>query len=93
MELSDPQTIAFLIDAQMPRRRPPSPLRASPLSSAASPIRSMRPLRCQCGICARCAENARWEKIFNEKFADPEYYSTSRSRFSSALSEIAKTRS
>src|SRR5262249_708953 len=31
--------------------------------------------RCQCGQCPACEENARWERIFNEKFADPDYYS------------------
>ena len=31
--------------------------------------------RCKCGECATCKENARWERIFVEKFADPEYYS------------------
>ena len=30
---------------------------------------------CSCGKCARCVENARWDRIFNEKFADPDYYS------------------
>ena len=30
--------------------------------------------RCLCGECVPCIENARWERIFNEKFADPNYY-------------------
>ena len=30
--------------------------------------------RCSCGVCARCRDNARWERIFREKFADPSYY-------------------
>jgi hypothetical protein len=30
--------------------------------------------RCNCSVCATCLENARWERIFREKFADPEYY-------------------
>ena len=29
---------------------------------------------CQCGNCGTCKDNARWERIFQEKFADPEYY-------------------
>jgi len=29
---------------------------------------------CQCGHCGTCKDNARWERIFQEKFADPEYY-------------------
>ncbi len=30
---------------------------------------------CECGTCPRCMENARWERIYQEKFADPDYYS------------------
>lgn len=30
--------------------------------------------RCSCGACSTCADNARWERVFNEKFADPDYY-------------------
>ena len=29
--------------------------------------------RCHCGVCAQCQQNARWERIFQEKFADPDY--------------------
>src|SRR5690349_4077371 len=31
--------------------------------------------RCRCGQCPPCMDNAKWERIFNEKFADPLYYS------------------
>lgn len=44
--------------------------------------------RCQCGQCAPCQENARWERIFSEKFADPEYYALSPVRFGSPLSSF-----
>jgi len=30
--------------------------------------------RCECGTCRLCLQNARWERIFQEKFADPFYY-------------------
>lgn len=30
--------------------------------------------RCHCGTCNLCLDNARWEKKFNDKFADPDYY-------------------
>jgi hypothetical protein len=30
---------------------------------------------CKCGTCARCLDNAKWDRIFNEKFGDPDYYS------------------
>jgi hypothetical protein len=41
--------------------------------------------RCECGICARCRDNARWEIIFNEKFADPAYYGFCVPGFASSL--------
>lgn len=40
---------------------------------------------CQCGHCRWCLDNARWERIFNEKFADPTYYGTLNVRHSSTL--------
>jgi hypothetical protein len=30
---------------------------------------------CRCGTCRRCVDNARWERIYREKFEDPDYYS------------------
>lgn len=33
-----------------------------------------KPKRCRCGECAACIDSARWERIFQEKFADPNYY-------------------
>ena len=30
--------------------------------------------RCKCGHCKSCQENARWELIFQAKFADLDYY-------------------
>jgi hypothetical protein len=47
--------------------------------------RLRKPQRCQCGQCPSCEENARWEKIFNEKFADPDYYSRPAMRRRSSL--------
>ena len=50
---------------------------------------STRPIRtqrvCSCGACARCRDNARWERIFNEKFADPSYYGGIKMRQNSSL--------
>lgn len=45
--------------------------------------------RCQCGQCANCLENQRWERIFREKFASPDYYSHDlRIRYASPLSSF-----
>jgi hypothetical protein len=41
--------------------------------------------RCQCGQCPVCVDNARWERIFNDKFNDPSYYGGLNVRHSSTL--------
>jgi hypothetical protein len=51
----------------MPKARLDSPS-YRPASSA------MVPRRCTCGGCFECIDNARWERIFQAKFADPDYY-------------------
>ncbi|HVN03496.1 MAG TPA: hypothetical protein VMT86_03705 [Bryobacteraceae bacterium] len=47
-----------------------------------------RPRRCTCGQCPRCRDDARWERIFNEKFADPSYYTARSVRHYSSLSRL-----
>ncbi len=42
---------------------------------------------CQCGHCKWCVDNLRWERIYNEKFADPTYYSHVMVRHNSTLAE------
>lgn len=37
-----------------------------------TPIATIRV--CRCGTCCSCRDNARWERIFETKFADPDYY-------------------
>jgi hypothetical protein len=44
--------------------------------------------RCRCGACDHCAENARWERIFEQKFADPDYYAPRILRRDSTLTRI-----
>src|SRR5581483_7429786 len=62
---------------------PPRPMEAAP-KSWDRPRRGAS--RCQCGQCRNCAENARWERIFQEKFASSDYYSSEiRIRYSSPL--------
>jgi hypothetical protein len=68
---------------------PPSPRRVEALH----PQRITKPRRnsgrCQCGQCRTCQENARWERIFREKFASPDYYRHEiRVRYASPLSGI-----
>lgn len=42
---------------------------------------------CKCGCCRTCLDNVRWERIFNEKFADPGYYKRLHVRYSSSLAD------
>jgi hypothetical protein len=47
-----------------------------------------RGMRCKCGRCRQCVDNARWDRIFAEKFADPNYYSRQAVRYSSPLTSL-----
>jgi len=42
--------------------------------------------RCGCGMCTACQDEARWERIFQAKFADPHYYDYHGPRGRSSLS-------
>ena len=42
----------------------------------------------KCGLCLRCLTNARWERIYQAKIADPDYYSGARLTYASPLSSI-----
>ncbi len=46
--------------------------------------------RCTCGVCKVCEENARWEAVFNAKFADPTYYANRGVRVASPLSDFSR---
>ncbi len=67
----------------------PPPARMEPVAQA-NPAKSRRASgRCQCGQCRNCQENARWERIFQEKFANSDYYHHDiRVRYASPLSSV-----
>jgi hypothetical protein len=88
MELANPETLEALLAIHGQHRSPPSRLRGQSLYRGYT--RTSAPRRCHCGTCFHCVENLRWEKIFNEKFADPSYYSEREIRHCSALSEIGQ---
>ena len=87
------------IMAQAPEAEPAPPVpkaAASPAARREDPV-SAKPVtrarrasgRCQCGQCRTCQENARWERIFQEKFASSEYYNPEiRIRYASPLSSV-----
>jgi len=66
-----------------------APPRMDPVPQA-RPAKSRRASgRCQCGQCRNCQENARWERIFQEKFANSDYYHHDiRIRYASPLSAL-----
>ena len=82
MELSDSTIIDALL-AGMARSG-----RSTPEKSKAAqprPARTAGRTRCNCGECAQCKDNERWESIYNAKFADPTYYAARPVRHSSSL--------
>jgi hypothetical protein len=40
---------------------------------------------CKCGTCESCLDNARWDRVFREKFEDPDYYKQRSVRQGSSL--------
>jgi hypothetical protein len=77
MELSSPELIRELIatygNATKVQRRPAS---------------RDRRVHCKCGHCRQCLDDLRWERIFTEKFADPDYYTRSVMHIASPLTSI-----
>jgi hypothetical protein len=57
----------------------------SKVGSAARKSHSTFRKYCTCGTCKWCIDNSRWDRVFEEKFADPNYYGTLRIRYNSCL--------
>jgi hypothetical protein len=96
MELADPRTIEELMatharisGARQPRRKRSMPPSTGSMAASACP----RVKRCHCGVCGRCLEEARWERIFNERFADPDYYKMRPTHFGSSLGWLGRAAS
>ena len=68
-------------EAKQPYKRRP------PTANPGGPTKQHR--RCSCGRCAMCLDNAKWERVFNEKFADPNYYKAASTRGGSSLSWLS----
>jgi two-component system nitrate/nitrite response regulator NarL len=88
MGLSDPSVIATLL-TRSPKKKSVSIHKRTPdqLVSAFG-HRVSKVQRCKCGQCPSCMEEARWERIYQEKFADPGYYSRQFSPCGSSLSRL-----
>jgi hypothetical protein len=81
VELADSAMIAQLMDSRSAAR----PARARRQDRGAAPAKRAVSRRCNCGKCRTCLDNARWELVFQEKFADPYYYSLHPPRQGSSL--------
>lgn len=81
MDLATPELIASLIEC--PRQPRKAPAQARMPAIARGRISNRR--GCQCGTCSKCLDNARWDRIFREKFADPDYYKPKPVPFGSSL--------
>jgi len=83
VELSSAKRIdALLRDGKSPRPRSVQSVGLTPFEQpyAGKPRR-----RCRCGQCAICIDNAKWERVFQQKFADPDYYKPRFARQGSSL--------
>jgi hypothetical protein len=88
LELSQVNVIEQLLAGS---HAPPNVARSQSAATPAHPIhlpKRLKMSRCRCGVCRMCTEEARWEKVFREKFADPTYYGDRPPRFSSPLAEM-----
>jgi len=86
MELASPESIGALMRAYgnpTPARR-----RHGAQQDAVRPASRDRRMRCKCGQCPQCLDNARWERIFAEKFADPDYYARRVTHIASPLTSL-----
>ena len=86
MELADPRLLEELIaaHAKISRGRPSQQRKqANAARVQLAPCPKVK--RCHCGVCLRCREEARWDRIFKERFADPDYYKQRPARFGSSM--------
>jgi hypothetical protein len=93
MELADPRMIEELMatHARISTARQARKKRSSlPLEASLAPTRCPKVRRCRCGMCQRCVEEARWDRIFNERFADPNYYTNRPTAFGSSLGWLGR---
>ncbi len=69
MQLADPVSIAVVIEDSV---RSHKTYRRREKRIEFTPLAKRR--HCKCGTCESCLDNARWDRVFREKFEDPDYY-------------------
>ena len=87
MQLGTPETIQTLLASLGQPER--GSRRRALAETSPKPVRVHHKVQgCPRGCtCRTCSDNARWERIFQEKFADPGYYSNPTTRNGSSLSD------
>jgi hypothetical protein len=96
MELADPRMIEELMatHARISSARQARKKRSElPAVNTMAASRCPKVKRCRCGACPRCQEEARWDRIFNERFADPNYYKDRPTQFGSSLGWLVRATS
>ena len=90
MELASQDLIATLLQDAARARPARSPRVGAQMDGSQTESRAAqrRRPRCRCGHCRQCLDDARWNRIFAEKFADPDYYTRRHVRCSSPLESI-----
>jgi hypothetical protein len=73
MELANPNLIEELLADVRGGRKKNVSADTQVSSSYQPPIAKQKRRTCRCGTCSSCADNARWERIFQTKFSDPHY--------------------
>lgn len=93
MELADPRMIEELMatharisTVRQARKKRSTPPPEMTMEGARAP----KVRRCRCGTCQRCVEEARWDRIYNERFADPNYYKNRPTTFGSSLGWLGR---
>jgi len=95
MELADPRMIEELLatHARMSSARQGRRKRSLAPTVGNEAAHCAKVKRCHCGTCPRCREEQRWERIFNERFADPDYYKNRPTHFGSSLGWLGRAAS
>jgi hypothetical protein len=90
VELASQDLIATLLQDAARARPAKSPRVGAQMDGTQTERRAAarRRSRCRCGQCRQCLDDARWNRIFAEKFADPDYYTRRHVRCSSPLESI-----
>jgi hypothetical protein len=91
MELASTESIHALMSGYGNATRVLTPIAARlryGVQNIARTAKKGRKMRCKCGQCIRCLDDARWERIFADKFADPNYYTHPVTRGGSSLTSL-----